>query len=96
LTRQELERRLRLRLKEAGLSWSPAEVHTALCDFLELVGETLARGEPVRLTGFGILEVTSRAPRKGYHFLSRKVIEIPARKTVRFRPSRRLKGILRS
>ncbi|MBX6423746.1 HU family DNA-binding protein [Thermosulfurimonas sp. F29] len=95
MTRQELEKKVRKRLREFGLSWSRAEVHTVLSAFIELIHETLASGESVRLTGFGTLEVSLRAPRKGYHFPSGKIIEIPGRQVIRFRPSRRLKRRLR-
>ncbi len=96
MTRSELEKRLKERLFQAGIRWSSAEVRTALEAFFELAEELLREGKPVGLPGFGTLEVAERAPRKGYHFPSGKVIEIPPRKTVRFRPSRRLKKLLRS
>ncbi len=94
MTRRELERRLHSRLAAAGLRWSRAEVRTALEVFLEIVEAALKAGEPVGLPDFGTLEVVERAPRKGYHFPTGEPVEIPPQKTVRFRPSRKLKKAL--
>lgn len=52
---------------------------------LDAIVEALARGEVVKLPGFGTFEVRARAARKGRDFKG-GVIEIPAGKRIVFRP----------
>jgi len=95
MNRRELLERIYHRLKLEGLNWSRAEVHTAFESFLEIVEEALVSGEPVGLPGFGTFEVRKVAPRKAYNFQKKKVVEVSSRRKVFFRPSRKLKALLR-
>lgn len=68
----------------------------AYLDGVVLAIETaLARGEEVKLSGFGIFEVRERDARQGRNPKTGESIEIPATKTVGFRPSPVLKKTVR-
>ena len=45
--------------------------------------------EPVQLVGFGTFRTIKTKARKGIHPQTRKPIKIPARKVIRFKPSRK-------
>lgn len=58
---------------------------------LELIEEQLVAGEAVKISGFGIFEKKERAARIGTNPATGQKIEIPAAKSVVFKPSRGLK-----
>jgi DNA-binding protein HU-beta len=58
---------------------------------LDEMSETLAHGRDVTLHGVGKLRVTMRAARKGRNPQTGKDMDIPAAKTVKFRPFKQLK-----
>ncbi len=60
----------------------------------ELIGEALKAGETVKLTGFGTLEVRSRAERVGRNPRTGDEHRIPPRQTVVLIPSARLREAL--
>lgn len=70
---------------KAGLT--KKEAQAALDAFLEVTAQTLAKGEPVRLVGFGTFTVVKRAARTGRNPRTGKPLKIPARQVVKFRPS---------
>lgn len=55
------------------------------------IKEALAKGEDVRLTGFGIFSVKKRKARTGRNPQTGKALKIPAKKVVRFSPGKALK-----
>lgn len=57
----------------------------ALDAMLEVIGETLKKGENVALVGFGSFAVVERPERKGINPATKKAIVIPARKAVKFK-----------
>lgn len=57
----------------------------------ETISQELAKGEKVTVTGFGIFEVKTRAPRMGRDPVTGEGIPIPAIKMPTFRPSQSLK-----
>jgi len=57
----------------------------ALDAMLEVIGETLKKGENVALVGFGSFSVVERPERKGVNPATKKAIVIPARKAVKFK-----------
>jgi len=59
--------------------------------FVEVVTETLAKGDDVKLVGFGTFEVSDRKARKGVNPQTRKPIKIPARRVPKFKPGKELK-----
>jgi len=58
---------------------------------IEIIGDTLSRGEKVTLVGFGTFQVASRKARKGVNPQTRKTIQIPAKKVPKLVPGKTLK-----
>ena len=52
---------------------------------------TLAKGEEVRVPGFGIFEVSERAARQGRNPQTGAAIEIAAAKAPKFKPAKQLR-----
>ncbi|MDR3194733.1 MAG: HU family DNA-binding protein [Tannerella sp.] len=52
---------------------------------LEAVSEELGQGGKVSILGFGTFSVATKAARKGVNPQTKQVIDIPARKVVRFK-----------
>jgi integration host factor subunit alpha len=61
---------------------------------LETLKETLARGEPVKISGFGRFVVRGKRARKGRNPRTGAEILLEARRVVTFRPSQTLKEFL--
>ncbi|GAI89151.1 unnamed protein product [marine sediment metagenome] len=57
----------------------------------ETIGDTLSRGEKVRLVGFGTFQVASRKARRGVNPQTREAIQIPAKRVAKFLPGKTLK-----
>ncbi len=72
----------------AGISKNAAE--RALNGFIEAVTEALQQGDKVTLIGFGTFSVVERKARQGRNPQTGEVIEIPAKKVVKFKPGSRL------
>lgn len=75
--------------EKAVLTKKDAEL--AVNTTLEILTDTLARGEKVQLIGFGNFEVRERAARKGRNPQTGEEIEIEATKTPAFKPAKALK-----
>ena len=65
-----------------------AEAVSALID---VIGEALAAGDDVKITGFGGFEVKERAARTGRNPKTGEAVEIPASKYVAFSAGSQLK-----
>lgn len=78
---------------KAGLS----KKDSAICvdAFIEVIKEGLVDDGKVAIQGFGTLEVKERAARTGVNPQTGEKLEIPARKTVTFKPSEILKTLVR-
>ena len=78
---------------KAGLSKKDA----AICvdAFIEVIKDGLVADEKVAIQGSGTLEVKERAARTGVNPQTGEKLEIPARKTVTFKPSEILKTLVR-
>ncbi|MBU0708593.1 HU family DNA-binding protein [Patescibacteria group bacterium] len=62
---------------------------------IELIGEALARGDKVTVTGFGTFLVRRRAARMGRNPQTGEPLHIPAQNTPAFRAGTALKDIVR-
>jgi DNA-binding protein HU-beta len=62
--------------------------------FVEALTNHLVKGDKVRMSGLGILEVKNRSARMGRHPRTGDAIEIAASKTIVFRTAKELKGAL--
>lgn len=69
--------------EKAGLT--KADSKKALEAFVATVGETLAAGDKLALIGFGTFSVAERSARTGRNPQTGKTINIPAKKTVKFK-----------
>jgi DNA-binding protein HU-beta len=78
--------------EKAGLT--NAQAVRAVDAILNTISDALARGEEVRLTGFGNFVVTQTSARTGRNPRTRESIKIPAGKRPAFRPGSRLKSAI--
>ena len=60
--------------------------------FFEEIRDALARGEPVKLSGFGNFQVRNKPPRPGRNPKTGETIPIAARRVVTFHASQKLKS----
>jgi DNA-binding protein HU-beta len=74
--------------EKAGLS--KVDAKKALDAFVETVGEALAADERISLVGFGTFSVAEKAARRGINPKTQQPIEIPARRTPKFKPGSEL------
>ena len=75
--------------EKSGLTVKDAT--TALNATLEVIQESLQKGESVSLVGFGTFEVKERAARTGRNPQTKQPIEIPASKAPSFKAGKTLK-----
>ncbi len=68
---------------ESGLS--KADAKKALDAFISTVTNAMKRGDKVTLVGFGTFAVSERSARKGINPATKQLIEIPAKKVVKFK-----------
>ena len=62
--------------------------------FVEVVTESLVKGDKVQLVGFGSFEVRKRAARKGRNPQTKEEIKIPASKAPVFKAGKALKDLV--
>jgi DNA-binding protein HU-beta len=67
------------------------QAEAVLGDLVTLATKHLKRGDKIRLTGLGILQVRSRAARMGRNPATGEAIKIKASKKIAFRPAKELK-----
>ena len=75
--------------EKSGLTVKDAT--TALNATLEVIQESLQKGESVSLVGFGTFEVKERAARTGRNPQTKQPIEMPASKAPSFKAGKPLK-----
>ena len=78
--------------KAANLTKSEAD--EAVTSFLDSVKEGLLSGEKIAIIGFGSFSVVERKARMGRNPKTGEEIEIPAMKTVKFKPAEKLKEVV--
>ncbi|PWU15384.1 MAG: DNA-binding protein [Bdellovibrio sp.] len=61
---------------------------------LEVIQKTVAKGEDVKLVGFGTFSPSLRKSRKGRNPKTGEPVEIPAGKVPRFKPGKDFKDLL--
>ena len=62
---------------------------------LDIMAQSLRKGEKVQLSGFGTFEVKQRQARKGRNPKTREAVEIPPARVPDFKPSQNLKEIVK-
>jgi DNA-binding protein HU-beta len=68
------------------------QAHGLLGDFVAMMTTHLKKGDRIRMSGLGILEVKARAARMGRNPATGESIQIKASKKVAFRPAKELKA----
>jgi len=79
--------------EKAGLS--KADAKKAIEAFVDTVSNELKAGGKVALLGFGSFCVTEKSARKGVNPKTKQPIDIPARKSVKFKAGSELNGIVK-
>ncbi|HEY1931505.1 MAG TPA: HU family DNA-binding protein [Acetobacteraceae bacterium] len=67
------------------------QAEAVLGDMVEMTARHLKKGDKVRITGLGILQVRKRAARMGRNPATGEAIKIKASKKIAFRPAKELK-----
>lgn len=67
------------------------EVEAIVDSVLETMSTTLQGGEKVQLVGFGLFEIKAREGHSGINPRTKKPINIPARRALVFKASKKLK-----
>ena len=69
---------------------SKAAAAKAIDAALDAVAEALKKGEAVQLVGFGTWKVAEKAARKGINPATKQIIDIAAKKAVKFKAGAKL------
>lgn len=75
-------------------SLSKKDVEKVVNSFVNVVTQTLKKGDKVQMVGFGTFEVRSRAARKGFNPSTKAEIQIPASKAPVFKAGKGLKDAM--
>lgn len=67
------------------------QAEAVLSDLVALATKHLKKGDKIRLSGLGILQVRKRAARMGRNPATGEAIKIKASKKIAFRPAKKLK-----
>ena len=77
---------------QTGLSKKDSE--SAVNAFIEVVTDSLKKGQKVQIVGFGAFDVKERAERIGRNPQTKKEIKIPASKVPQFKAGKALKDAI--
>lgn len=79
-------------IKAAAAKSGQPQIQTAqvLSAILETISETLLKEDSVMLHSFGTFTVKERAARKGINPMTKKPLDIPAKKVIRFKAYQKL------
>lgn len=77
---------------KSGLTKKDSEA--ALKAFMETIKETIKKGEKIQLIGFGSFEPVDKAAREGRNPKTKEIIQIPAKKAIKFSAGKELKDFL--
>ena len=69
------------------------DVELAVKHLLDLMSDSLARGERIEIRGFGSFSLHFRPPRIGRNPKTGREVEIPPGKTIRFKPGKSLRDL---
>ena len=61
---------------------------------IDIIQKAVAKGEDVKLVGFGTFSRLLRKPRRGRHPKTGEVVQIPGAKTPKFKPGKEFKQLL--
>jgi DNA-binding protein HU-beta len=78
---------------KAGLSRVDAK--KSVNAFIQTIESTVKKGEKVSLLGFGSFSVVEKVARKGINPQTKKPMNIPARKVIKFKPGAGLSKVVK-
>lgn len=90
ITRQDITKKLLENLSSLTLK----EANSIVDSIIDTMRETLAKGEEVKISGFGKFVVSSKDARVGRNPQTGEPVHISARRVLKFRPSDVLKVFL--
>lgn len=79
------------KMVEKNPSVMKKDMSTYVDSFIDIIKESLAKGDNVRLNGFGTFDIVQRKEREGVNPKTKETIIIPASKAVKFKVSKALK-----
>ncbi len=68
------------------------DVELAVKHLLDLMSDSLARGERIEIRGFGSFSLHHRPPRRGRNPRTGEAVELPARYALHFKPGKALRA----
>lgn len=74
---------------------SKQDIDRILSSFCEVVSQTVAAGQEVKIVGFGTFDQLTRQARTGRNPQTGSLIQIPKMKMPRFRPGKDFKDLLK-
>ncbi len=86
-TKRDIVNLLYARLPEN--SFKKKELYSIVSEIFYIMEEKLISGEKVKISGFGTFIVKKRKPKKGMNLKEMKPVEVPERKVILFKPSRK-------
>lgn len=78
------------------LGFTQKDVTAVVDTFVNVVVDTVASGEDVKIAGFGTFDVTERAAREGRNPQTSEKIMIPASKTPKFKAGKAFKDAVKA
>lgn len=84
------------RLAESDVKVTKKAMATYVDAVIDTIVDTVASGEPVKLTGFGSFETVERNEREGRNPATGETIHIAASKAPKFRASSAFKAVVKS
>lgn len=69
-------------------------VRDVVQEFLDRVNDEIGDGNRIELRDFGVLEVRERAARQAQNPKTLEPVVVPAKRTVKFKPGRRMRELL--
>ena len=88
MNKKQLSKKIYEKVRHTRPDTSGKEVYECVVEIFKIVQEALLRGEKVKVSGFGTLMIKTRKPKKGMNIREGKVVHVPARKVVVFKPSK--------
>lgn len=78
----------------ADVEMPKKDVEEIINSFIEVSSQVLKEEGKIQLSGFGTLELTTRAARTGRNIHTKEIIEISESKSVKFKPGKSLKTLI--
>ncbi|GLX86520.1 integration host factor subunit beta [Thalassotalea loyana] len=79
------------RLTDSLTHLSPKEVESSIKEILEMMAQTLSKGERIEIRGFGSFSLHYRAPRVGRNPKTGESVELTGKYVPHFKPGKELR-----